>query len=297
MYFDPLTSWLVALIADGISISSEYASNSKISERYGEYGRKISADVNENILRIKRRGYSSAEYALESIKDIINQAKDSYEFRKGYAKLEITAESYEYMIQLCEECRKNYAEKYRTYSQRYQKRKSNGESERDLMGLRETIQEYNSKAIAYQSVLEWARIGREKAIREDEERARELARRDSDGVIVLKSVFTVGLCIFGFVVAFNTDGLIGPLALIGAVICGTSIMGVKFDKAKSKNAKVIKPKTKRVVKYEPLDVENYVSSEWKDRVEPVRCSKCSAIYLNDMEVCPSCGSVAQESDS
>ena len=77
MYFDPLTSWLVALIADGIVISSEHVSDSKMSEHYKENGRRINAGVNGDISRIKTRGYFSAENALENIKATIERIYDS----------------------------------------------------------------------------------------------------------------------------------------------------------------------------------------------------------------------------
>jgi len=203
-------------------------SNSQKSAHYKENARRINAALNGGIMRIKSRGFLSAESALEQIKTQVEIAQDRYEIRHGYAKLEISRESYDFIIELCEKCSKEYAERYNTYSEAYSRRKSEGLSDQDLTYLSMEIQKSNSKAIAYRSVLGVAKRNRETLIWEESEKARKLAEEDSDGEVILKAVLTVGLCIMGIIVMASVGGLIGAVALLGAVIGGIKLLNIKM---------------------------------------------------------------------
>lgn len=220
MFFDPLTAWLVTLIGDGIVISSNHTSNSKMAQHYRECGKLTNDSMNTNILNIRNKGYYSAENALEKIKHHVEYAQNSYAIKYGYVKLEISSESYEFIIKLCEECRTDFWEKYETYLEIYQKRIRNGEPEENLTRVKQEIEKFKSKANSYQSILDLAKKGKDKAIVQEEERARRFAEKDSDGVVILKSILAVGLCIGGFAIMMANGGVIGALALIGSAIGG-----------------------------------------------------------------------------
>ncbi len=220
MYFDPLTTWLVALFADGIIISGEHASGAKMAQYYKASAKRTNEMMNGSIMSIRNKGYFSAESALRDIKFHVEWAQKSYEIRQGYAKLEISRESFDFIVKLCEECRADYLKQYKLYSNRYKERMKNGEPQEKLASIIESMQMYQSKVTSYQSILDTAKKGREKVIQEEEERARKLAERDSNGVVILKSLIAIGMCIGGVAVAMAGEGLLGAFALLGAVIGG-----------------------------------------------------------------------------
>ena len=184
MYFDPLTAWLVALISDGIIISGEHVSNSKIVQHYKDRAKRTNSVMNSSILTIRNKGYYSAEAALNRIKIHVELAQKAYEIRQGYAKLEISKESFDFIIKLCEECRADYLKQYETYSNIYKELLNKGEPKEKLTKSLEYMQMYQSKVNSYQSILDTAKKGREKVIKEEEERARKLAENDSNGVVI-----------------------------------------------------------------------------------------------------------------
>lgn len=220
MYFDPLTSWLVALIADGISISGSRVSNSQMAQHYRESAKRTNAIMNGSILRIRDKGYFSAESALNDIKLHVEWAESSYEIKHRYAKLEISKDSFDFIVKLCEECKKEHLEQYETYANIYKKQLDAGAAQKNLAKTHELMQIHQSKAHSYQSILDAAKKGKELAIQEEADRAKKLAEQDSDGVIVLKSILAIGLCVVGFAITIAGGKLIGGLALLGAAIGG-----------------------------------------------------------------------------
>lgn len=224
MYFDPLTAWLVALISDGIIISGEHVSSSKMAQHRKEWAKMSNDIMNGSILSLRNKGYASAESALNTIKIYVEHAQKSYEIRQGYAKLEISKESFDFIIKLCEECRTDYLKQYETYASIYKERIDKGEPRGKLTKILESMQMYQSKAASYQSILDTAKKGREKVIQEEEERARKLAESDSNGVVILKSLLVIGMCIGGFAIVMAGGKLLGALALIGAAIGGYFIL-------------------------------------------------------------------------
>ena len=112
MYFDPLSTWLVALIADGIIISGEkFGGNSA----QAEYDRKRIKQQNEwlnaDIRRTKDKfGLVMPEQTYESIQRRIKVTKDSLVFKYTNAPIIIDLDNQEYLISLLEECSKRYSQ-------------------------------------------------------------------------------------------------------------------------------------------------------------------------------------------
>ena len=218
MYFDPLTAWLVALLADGAVIAGNHTSSSKMNQYYKEGAKRTNDMMNGSILSIRDNGYASAESALNDIKFQIEWAQKSYEISNRYEELKISRESYEFILKLCEESKVYCEKQYDLYFRLYKKRINNGEYSNDLTDLRQTMDKFQYKAKEYQSILVEAQKGREKAIQKEQERAKKLADSDSNSVIILKSLLVIGLCIVGFSIAAAGGGLFGAIALIGAAI-------------------------------------------------------------------------------
>lgn len=220
MYFDPLTAWLIALFADGTVTSVGHVGSSKMDQHRKRWAKMTNDFMNASILCLRDKGYSSAESALNDIKSHVEYARKSYEISQGYAKLEISKESFDFIIKLCEQCKADYLKQYEICSNKYRERLNNGEPREKLSKLLDSMQMYESKAALYQTVLDTAKEGREKAIRENEEHARKLAESGSNGAVILKSLLVICMCIGGFAIVIAGGKMIGALALIGAAIGG-----------------------------------------------------------------------------
>lgn len=232
MFFDPLTTWLVVLLGDGLVISSNHVSDSKMAKHYREMAKMHNGMINGTILRLCNKGYSSAEYALQEIKRSVEFAQKQTEFREGYAKLEISPESYEFIVKLCEECKENYYKQYKTFSQIYQERVKKGEPKENLIELHKKVEELHSKANSYQSILDLVEKRKTEAIHQEEEKAKRLAESDSNGTVIIKCIVAVLLVVFAFAICLSGDmGTLGmALLLIGSAIGGYFILSKKNPK-------------------------------------------------------------------
>ena len=183
MYFDPLSAWLVALIADGIMIAEEKCSGGTIDE----YHRKIVMQGNESLngeIRAIKRMYSlnQAELAFNQIKQKIHLSKNSYFFKSANGQIVIDLDNQEYIISLLEECAKKYDEYYKEYKK----------------------EEQRQKAVWFKKTAIEARQRKERCARELEEtRIREAKEREkqqttSNILLVIGLIFFVAFIIFFF---------------------------------------------------------------------------------------------------
>lgn len=226
MFFDPLTAWLVVLIGDGLTISSQYIGNSEMAQHYKKMAKMHNDIMNGSILSLRNKGYSSAEYALQQIKHHVEFAQKQSGICNGYAQLEISRESYEFIIKLCEECKTDYYNQYETFSNIYQNRINKGEAKESLLELHKKVEELHSKAHSYQSILDLAEKGKKSTIQKEEEKAKIIAESDSNGTVILKSIIIILLIILAFAICLSGEiGKFGMgLLLIGAVIGGFFIL-------------------------------------------------------------------------
>lgn len=110
MYFDPLSSWLVVLIADGISIAEEKLGGGTISEFHQNNIKQRNNMLNGDIRRIKEKyGLTLAEMAYEQIQLQIKITKDSLSFRQANGQIVLDLDNQEYIISVLEECAKRYS--------------------------------------------------------------------------------------------------------------------------------------------------------------------------------------------
>lgn len=112
MYFDPLSTWLVVLIADGINIAGEkFGGNSA----QAEYDRKRIKQGNEwlngDIRRVKNKyGVTLPEMAYDQIQLHIRTTRNSLVFKYTNAPIVIDLDNQEYIISVLEACAKRYSE-------------------------------------------------------------------------------------------------------------------------------------------------------------------------------------------
>ena len=165
MYFDPVSSWLVALIVDGIVISGEKSKRGTVEEYYQNRIKHENEMLNSNIRRVKEKyGVTLAEMAYEKIQSYVRITKDSFPFRCKNGQIIIDIDNQEYIIAVLEECAKQYS-KY------------------------DTLETYRQKAEWYKNAADEARRQKELYAKELEElrikEAREREKQESMGKIVV----------------------------------------------------------------------------------------------------------------
>lgn len=126
MYFDPLSTWLVVLIADGINIAGEkFGDNSAQAEYDRERIKQGNEWLNGDIRRVKNKyGLDLPEMAYEQVQRHIRATKNSLAFKYTNGQIVIDLDNQEYIIALLEECAKRFSqydsvEKYRQKTEWY----------------------------------------------------------------------------------------------------------------------------------------------------------------------------------
>lgn len=126
MYFDPLSTWLVVLIADGINIAGEkIGGRAKLSEYDQKCIKQANEWLNGDIRRVKDK-YELAlpEMAYEQIQLHIKTTKNSIAFKCANGQIILDLDNQEYIIAVLEECAKRFSkyeavEKYREKAEWY----------------------------------------------------------------------------------------------------------------------------------------------------------------------------------
>lgn len=117
MIFDPLSAWLVALIADGITIAGEKGNSGAAAEYHKKSIKQHSDILNAQIRRTKDSyGLFLPELAYERIQIQI-KAANNHCFANG--QIVIDLDNQEYIIAVLEACAKRYSE--RTYDEAVKK--------------------------------------------------------------------------------------------------------------------------------------------------------------------------------
>lgn len=116
MYFDPLSAWLVSLIADGIIIAGEKSNRGAGEDFNQRYIKDYNKFLNGDIRRIKEKyGLILAEHAYKQIQLHIKATKKCLEFCTN-VQITIDLDNQEYIISVLEECFKKYDCYYKEYS-------------------------------------------------------------------------------------------------------------------------------------------------------------------------------------
>jgi len=178
MYFDPLSAWLVALIADGIVIAGQKSTGGTAVEYHQKNIKQRNANLNGAIRRIKEKyGLTLAEMAYEQIQLQIKIAKNSISFQHGNGQIVIDLDNQEYIISVLEECSKWYG-KY-------------------------SYEEAKKKAEWYKNAAVEARRRKEQYTKQLEETRIREAKEQEKQQVVSNILLIIGLVIFvGFIVFF-----------------------------------------------------------------------------------------------
>lgn len=105
MYFDPVSSWLVALIADGIIVANDRIGNDRLSKFHQDCIKQANESLNRDIRNIKYEyGLNDAIIAYEEIERLITSTITFVNGRPGVVVIDM--DNQEYIIELLEECSK-----------------------------------------------------------------------------------------------------------------------------------------------------------------------------------------------
>lgn len=110
MYFDPLSTWLVTLIADGIIVTNEKFGDSSAQSQYDQERIKQGNQwLNSDIRRVKEKyGLFSPEMAYNQIQLHIKTTKNTLAFKYANGQIMIDLDNQEYIILVLEACAKRY---------------------------------------------------------------------------------------------------------------------------------------------------------------------------------------------
>lgn len=111
MYFDPLSAWLVTLIADGIFAVGDFAQSGTVAEYHQKSIMQSNNKLNADIRRIKGKyGLSFAERAYEQIQAHIRVARKSVSRHSANGQIVIDLDNQEYIIAVLEECGERFSQ-------------------------------------------------------------------------------------------------------------------------------------------------------------------------------------------
>lgn len=179
MFFDPVSTWLVVLIADGILVSDERIKSKDVKELDQKHVKQSNIFLNAQIRKIKEKyGLTLAEEAFNQIKLQINTTKNSFSFQYAHGQIVIDSDNQEYIIQVLEAC----SERYIKY---------------------DSVEEYRQKAEWYKTAAVEARKKKEQYVKELEvTRAEDEKRKEKERALSVMYL-VVGLVIFvAFIVFF-----------------------------------------------------------------------------------------------
>lgn len=181
MYFDPVSSWLVILLANAPEILSEKLGGDQSAEYYRENLALYTKMLNAEIRAIKdKTGIDQyPDMTLERIQRSIRSTQNVCSAIKyGYGKLIIDPDNQEYIVNLIAKC----AEQYR-------------ELERKYVDNPVRAGEYRKKAESYENTVLKARdYWKKQALQMEEERI--LQEKTGKSILCLLGVFIILIIIF-----------------------------------------------------------------------------------------------------
>ena len=182
MYFDPLSAWLVSLIADGIIIAGEKSNRGAGAEYNQRCIQDYNRFLNGDIRRIKEKyGLILAEDAYKQIQLHITSTKRCLQFCTN-VQITIDLDNQEYIISVLEECAKKYDQYYKKYS--------NDDDRQKAEWFKNTAVEARQRKERYARELEETRIR--------EAKEREKQQNTSNILMVVGLVIFVAFIIFFF---------------------------------------------------------------------------------------------------
>lgn len=178
MYFEPISAWLVALIADGIILIDEKSRGPTVTEYNQKHVKQSNEILNNNIRRVRKDyGLGLPEMAFEKIKLHIQTTQKDFSFRYAHGQILIDLDNQDYIIELLEACEKRFSQ-------------------------HSIVEEYRKKAEWYKSAANEAKRRKEEYIKKCEEE-RILNEKTQEKEKTMTIVYTViGFLIIAVFIAF-----------------------------------------------------------------------------------------------
>lgn len=149
--FDPLTSWIVALLANAFAASGQSGNNVALTQSYSEKIKKSNDRLNAEIRRRLTQESYLPESELSSIKALMESYKKRYEYNFGAVELELDVQ--ELMIKLYKECIAERQKTLKEYEDSYKTQKENRVAYSKLAGIVKLINNEKNAINSYQLAL------------------------------------------------------------------------------------------------------------------------------------------------
>lgn len=98
MYFDPLTTWVVSLLANGTVLSGEYVSDAKVTQYYKNKVKESNANLNAELRRRLSNRSSLPDFQMREIRILLKYYQNRFEYR--YGAVELAPDVQELMIKI-----------------------------------------------------------------------------------------------------------------------------------------------------------------------------------------------------
>lgn len=126
MYFDPLTTWLVVLLADGIILGNEQGSDYKTRLYYEKKAEETNVLLNGDLRRLLGTYSHLADFQVREIRHFLECYRKRFEYRYGAMKLDHDVQ--ERILTLFEKYVNEHQEIIKKHEETYNKKIATGQS-------------------------------------------------------------------------------------------------------------------------------------------------------------------------
>ena len=148
MYFDPLTTWIVSLLANGSVLSGEYVSNAEVTRYYKNKVKESNIRLNSELRRLLLNRSSLADFQVSRIRHFLEYYKNRFEYR--YGAVELAPDVQELMINLFRKYVSEHKEILKKCEETYDKKIATGQS---TSYIEQRINEEKTELLFCQQVL------------------------------------------------------------------------------------------------------------------------------------------------
>ena len=197
MYFDPLTTWIVALLANGTVLAGEHVSDAEVTQYYKNEVRKSNINLNNEIRRRFANSDHLADFQIRELRRLLNYYKNRFEYRYGAVELDPDVQTL--IINLFEKYIVEHKEILQRYEESYNKRKTT----EHVSYLERSINEEQTELAFCQQVITAVEEQRRRKKQEEAEKQKAEEKESKSGCFYV--IFFVVLIVS--IIAFFVDVL------------------------------------------------------------------------------------------
>ena len=194
MYFDPLTSWIVVLLANGVSLAGEHVSDAEVTQYYKNKVKESNHMLNSQLRHRLTQKYYLVDSEIQHTVWLLDYYKKKFEYRYGVVELEPDVQ--QLIINLYKECIDKHTESLRGY----EKCRGTSRTAEHATYIEKCIATEKTKIVSCQQVIEAVEEERRRKQREAEERQKAIENESPVagflGLLFLLFLVIVVICFF-----------------------------------------------------------------------------------------------------